>query len=41
MNPRWLPLLAVSAFALASCSYTSSYVPPRDGRARVVWRGGT
>lgn len=24
--------------ALVSCVYTSEYTPPRDGRARVVWR---
>lgn len=23
----------------AGCSYTSDYVPPRDGRARPIWQG--
>lgn len=27
----------VAAVALTGCSYRSTYVPPRDGRARLVW----
>lgn len=36
------PSTIISSFALClsavSCVYTSEYTPPRDGRARVVWR---
>ncbi|MGI5862462.1 MAG: hypothetical protein ACOX6T_10460 [Myxococcales bacterium] len=33
------PLLALGL--AAGCGYTSTYVPPDDGRARVVWRDGS
>jgi hypothetical protein len=34
---RLIPLLAL---LLGACGYTSQYVPPVDGHARVVWRQG-
>jgi hypothetical protein len=45
-SPRGAPLrvcrlvaaLTALAFALAGCSYQSTYVPPPDGRARVIWK---
>ena len=36
--PRAAPVFAVCAVAQA-CSYNTTYVPPDDSRARVVWRG--
>jgi hypothetical protein len=32
-----LSLAIVALLALSGCSYSSSYVPPQDGRARLVW----
>ena len=40
MNTMNARLLWLVPLALASCSYVSDYVPPADGRARVVWRDG-
>jgi hypothetical protein len=34
-------LLALAVLAATGCGYTSQYVPPNDGRARVVWRDGS
>ncbi len=34
-------LLALGLAGAAGCGYTSTYVPPDDGRARVVWRDGS
>lgn len=34
----WCGALALSIVATAGCSYTSDYVPPKDGRARAIWR---
>jgi hypothetical protein len=28
----------VLTMCLAGCSYTSDYVPPKDGRARAIWK---
>lgn len=30
---------AAALAGLSGCSYTSTYVPPNDGRARLVWTG--
>lgn len=42
LRPGPGPLLAAAVLAAttgtAGCSYVSDYVPPNDGRARVVWR---
>jgi len=31
--------IALLALLCAGCSYTSDYVPPRDGRVRPLWQG--
>jgi len=35
-----LQLLAMATLgAISGCSYSSTYVPPEDGRARLIWTG--